>query len=363
MASVRSGWLLAGLVLLVPGAGVQAQTADPVTAEAAARALGPIFQADMPTALERLAALPEGSLNDRQRRVRDCIVARFKLPSPQAAPLPDALPAAPDALPAAAATLLAAYRRYWTAVLMHSVPADAAEAQLSSDLAPMAGREAHDLESREKAAARTVEAQGLFVLGGVTPPLQELMLWRKQTATTQTVALPGGPIDVRVTLLDDFASFGWVGWGTCDAAHTGGWATADRGIMVVVPSWDLASEGYRVSLLAHESQHFSDYKRYPKLAPTDLEYRAKLVELTLAHDTQRKLLDKFAAEAARNRAAPHPFASWWIGERLRLRLGRDPMSPEVSGDAIREAAAAELRAHGAALDAQGAARVETALPD
>jgi len=315
--------------------------------------LAPVFQADMPTALERLAALPDGALSDKQRRVRDCIVTRF---GSGTAPV-----AAPETLPVPAGEVLAAYRRYWTVSLMRTATAEQAEATLSAELAPFAGADAHDLEAREVGAARAIEAQGLFVLGGVTPPLQEFMLWRKQTAAMQTVALPGGSIDVRVTLLDDFASFGWAAWGTCDAAHTGGWATAD-GIMVVAPSWDLTSESYRISLLAHESQHFSDYRRYPKLAPTDLEYRAKLVELMLAHDTQRALLNKFSAEALRNRATPHPFASWWLVERLRGRLG-DLAATGLSADAVRQAAAAELQAHSAALDAKGAATVATALPD
>lgn len=133
--------------------------------------------------------------------------------------------------------------------------------------------------------------------------------------------------------------------------------------MVVASSWDLSSEGYRVSLLSHESQHFSDYKRYPKLAAPDLEYRAKLVELMLAHDTQRTLLAKFSAEAARNRATPHPFASWWLIERLHARLGSDLLAADLSADAVRQAAGAELAASNAALDARGAATVETALPD
>ena len=339
--------------LLAWSAGAPAQ-ADKAEGASAARALGPVFQADMPTALERLAALPDGALTDRQRQMRDCIVARFAGPSPAAAL---------DSLPAPAGDVLAAYRRYWTASLMRTATPERAEARLSADLAPFAGSDAHDLEAREAGAARAIEAQGLFVLGGVTPPLQEFMLWRKQSAAVQTVVLPGGSVDVRVTLLDDFVSYGWAAWGTCDAAHTGGWATAEGGIMVVAPSWDLASESYRISLLAHESQHFSDYRRYPKLAAPDLEYRAKLVELMLAHDTQRSLLEKFSAEAARNRATPHPFASWWLIERLRGRLGGDPMAADLSGDAVRQAAAAEFQAHSAVLDAKGPVTVETALPD
>jgi hypothetical protein len=339
-------------VLLVSGSCAHA-AADKAADGSAAQALAPVFQADMPTALERLVALPDRALTDRQRRTRDCIVARFRGPTAAAAP---------ESLPAPAGDVLAAYRRYWTTSLMHTARPEQAEARLSAELAPFAASEAHDLEAREAAAAAAIGAKGLFVLGGLTPPLQEFMLWRKEGGGMQTVELPGGRIDVRVTLLDDFASLGWAAWATCDAAHTGGWTTAD-GIMVVAPSWDLASEDYRISLLAHEAQHFSDYRRYPKLAPPDLEYRAKLVELMLARDTQQALLDKFSAEAERNRAPPHPFASWWLMARLRGRLGGDPRAAEYSGEAVRQAAAAELQAHSAALDAKVPATAGTALPD
>jgi hypothetical protein len=263
-------------VLLVSGSCAHG-AADKAADGSAAQALTPVFQADMPTSLERLAALPDHALPDRQRRTRDCIVARFRGPTATAAP---------ESQPAPAGDVLAAYRRYWTASLMHAATPEQAEARLSPELAPFAGSDAHDLEACEAGAAAAIEAKGLFVLGGLTRPLQEFMLWRKQGGGMRTVELPGGRIDVRVTLLDDFASLGWAAWATCDAAHTGGWTTAD-GVMVVAPSGDLASEDCRISLLAHEAQHFSDYRRYPKLAPPDLEYRAKLVELMLAHDTQR----------------------------------------------------------------------------
>lgn len=132
--------------------------------------------------------------------------------------------------------------------------------------------------------------------------------------------------------------------------------------MVVAAAWDRASEDYRVSLLAHEAQHFRDKRLYPKLASTDLEYRAKLVELALADETQGALLDRFAAEAKRERALPHPFASYWVVMRLKERLGAKSWAG-LSRPSVREAASAELAAHGTALDARGAALVESALPD
>jgi hypothetical protein len=317
------------------------------------RALAPVFAGDMPATLSRLSALAEEGLTPKDRAVRACIRARFAgtaADDPREAAWPEPVRA-----------VLGAYRRYWSASLMKRVAPEEAQARLSADLAPWAGPAATDLTARAEAVRGVMAAQGFQSLGGVTPPLHELMLWRRQRTTAERVPLPDGDIDVKVTLLDDFASLGWAAWGTCDSRHTGGWTT-DEGIMVVAPAWKLDSEAYRISLLAHEAQHFSDRARYPQLSAADLEYRAKLVELALASDSQAGLWQKFSIEARRERALPHPYASHWVVERLRARLGQD-CSRGCPTQAVRDAALAELAAHAAALDAAGRATVQTALPD
>jgi hypothetical protein len=317
-------------------------------------ALGPVVQGDLPQTLARLKALPDASLSARTRPERDCIAARFALADPASAATDPRLP--PDL-----AAVLRAYRRYWTASLMHTRTAADAEAVLSEDLGRLLPDAPAGLDARTDAALAFAEKHGWHALGGLTAPLHEFMLWKEQTTRREDVALPGGSVAVTVSMLDGFASLGWGAWATCDVAHTGGWATSE-GLMVVVPGWDLSSERYRVSLLAHESQHFADYPRFPKLAQTDLEYRAKLTELALAHGAQPDLLARFPASAKRDRALPHPFAQWWVMKRIGERLGSDDCRT-WKPDEVREAAAAELAAHTALLQARGAGAVETALPD
>jgi hypothetical protein len=316
------------------------------------RALSPVFAADMPEALTRLAALPDEAMDAAQSRVRACMQSRFAQP-------PDDSGA--SVLPDLAGEVLSAYRHYWTTVQMKQATPAQAEAALSDALAAWDPTGAKDLDGRADGVRSALQSQGWHVLGGMTTPLHELMLWRRQITGLRKIALPDGDIEVNVTLLDDFASLGWAAWATCDRSHTGGWTTAD-GIMVVAPAWDLGSEAYNISLLAHEAQHFSDYRRYPKLAQTDLEYRAKLTEIVLAQTTQHSLLGTFSSQALRDRSLPHPFASYWVIERLRLRLGAGDW-PAPPSESIQRAALAELQAHSAALDAKGAESVETALPD
>jgi hypothetical protein len=329
-------------------------TALPARADDFPAALAPVFQGDLPQTLSRLQALPAASLSEKQSAARACILERFA--SASAAP-----PSNRERLPADLEAVLAAYRRYWTAALMRTQTGPQAETALSEDLGRLFPDAPADLSARTQAAAALAERRGWRALGGVTAPLREYMLWKDQSTHPEAVSLPEGPVTVSVTRLDGFASLGWGAWATCDWSHTGGWTTA-QGLMVVVPGWDFASEHYQVSLLGHEAQHFADHPRFPRLGQPDLEYRAKLTELALAHTTQKDLLDRFAAGAKRDRSLPHPFAQWWVMERMGARLGASDWSTWPP-DAVRAAAIAALRAHTAELQARGAARVESALPD
>lgn len=330
-------------------------------------ALAPVFEADLPAALRRLGALPDSALDETQRGVRDRMLTRFAGTDADAD-----LGLGLEGLPREVAAIVRAYRRYWSAVLMRRATMEQAEARLSVALgdalaasgAPSIGLQPRDLDAQADTAKALLESHALHVLGGVTAPLRELMLWRTRQSKLQTIALPGGAVEVNVALLDDFISLGWAAWATCDHRHTGGWAVAE-GIMVVRPAWQLDSEDYRISLLAHEAQHFCDLRRYPKLASADLEFRAKLVELALADESRHRLWARFVAEARRDRGLPHNHASYWLVERLRQRLGGDEKRAGEAS-ALRRAALAELAAHSAALDAgadaPGTNPVHTALP-
>lgn len=329
-----------------------ADAPDPVKAS-----LAPVFQSDLEQTLERLRAVPEAGLSERSKALRACVLARFDRAAPEDAAATSAVDPGMDPQVAA---VLSAYRRYWTAALMHRATPEHAEAALSAELGRLLPDAAPTLEARGDAAVALAQAHGWHAQGGLTRPLQDFMLWRGQSTHREAVELPGGRVEVAVTLLDGFASYGWGAWGTCNAAHTGGWTTAE-GLFVVAPSWDLASEDYRVSLLAHEGQHFADNTRFPALAQTDLEYRAKLVELSLARASQHTLLAGFAASGKRDRELPHPFAEWWVMRRLAERLRGEDWHA-WNEDAVRAAARAELAAHTQALEKAGSATIETALP-
>lgn len=148
------------------------------------QALPPAFQADMPTSLARLAARPDKELDAKQKQVRACMQARFS---------GGAQDTGPQVLDGPAGQVLNAYRRYWTAVLMRTAAPEQAESSLSADLAPWSAAGSKGLDAQEESVSGLLKSQGLFVLGGMTPPLRELMVWRRQASQAQAVELPGGP--------------------------------------------------------------------------------------------------------------------------------------------------------------------------
>jgi hypothetical protein len=323
--------------------------------------LEPVYAAalsgDMATGMALLDALPAAALSPAQREAAACIRARFSASPPEI----------PTEMPPATAAILSTYRNYWREVMLrNATPAEGESAlllELNRILAPR-GVAATDLDAASDAAKAAIEAEGLHALTGVTLPYFELMVWRRNTRATYRVALPERDVDVTVVFLDDFISLGWTGYATCERSHTGGWATATE-LYAVSSAYDVDSENFRVSYLAHEGQHLADYPRFPRLAQPELEYRAKLTELAQAANTTHDLVMRFAARSGADRAAPHHFANLWVTNHLAQRLlGREaaavtrPEWQDLPRDRISAAARDLLIASTRSLESRDALTVE-----
>jgi len=255
---------------------------------------------DLREALPRMRQIDLNALDEPRRRTVEDMLARFG----------DGTQPAP-ALDPWTAEVLATYRHYWTQVMLGRVTPNAGEEKLARVLAQLAGTggaTAPDMDAIEPLLQKRIEANGLHALFGVTAPLREFMLWRVQDEQRYTVDLPEGIEHVQVAMLDQFVSFGWVGWATAERAHTGGWTTTER-LYCVRSAYDLDSEAFRVSYLAHEGQHFADARQFPSLEQPELEYRAKLVEIALADKSLQDLLAEFAGNQSDSRDQPHPYAN------------------------------------------------------
>jgi hypothetical protein len=216
---------------------------------------------------------------------------------------------------------------------------------------------AASLDDLDRALHARLRQDGYFALTGRTPPFRELMLWRRETVRHYQVQLPESTQNVKVVFMIDFRLLGWAGYATADVYHSAGW-TKPEALYCIEDSYDLDSEAFKVSYLAHEAQHYADNRRFADLEAPELEYRAKLVELSRADQTLSRLLSQFSLQTSDSRGNPHGFANLRLVRRLSQRLSGDESAWQDPAkraswepEAIRKAALALLLEDSAELAA------------
>jgi len=234
-------------------------------------------------------------------------------------------PLRPDSGSMLADEVAVLYRRYWSQALMH--PADrnrlgtdleASLAALVSERIPLttphqAGDDVHFL------LRRALQARGFHALFDAAPPLQDMLIWRRQHKETFTVELTDQTATVDVVFMTGFVDQGWKNFATLGLATTSGWVEEGT-LFCLSDAYTVDSEEFQVSYLKHESRHLRDLERHPGLSARDLEYRAKLTELAFASSTLSSLLDDFAARSAQNTSSPHVLANHRVTEALWREL-------------------------------------------
>ncbi len=223
--------------------------------------------------------------------------------------------------------ILQANENYWRKVLLQEITVEEGYPVWFDSLAKIAlqrGRKFDSFSDQEaedlvKFIKNELKKDGFYSQIGRTKPHMDLMIWRKQSIESYTVDLGDAKIIVPVVMMDDFLTFGWLGFATFNYKYTGGWADEEK-LYCVKPAYDITSESFHISYLAHEGRHFSDQKRFPKLESIDLEYRAKLTELSLAKSTANKTLKHFLSESSEDRSSAHAFASKMVIQNLSAQF-------------------------------------------
>lgn len=336
------GMVLAVLCPLALAAPDRATT--PAARQAIDASTSAALQGDARRVLEAVGAVPAEQFAGADADYRACLFGRFERSGP-----PYLAGAIADPF---VRELLTIYQDYWWHALSAPATRDALDAALLRRLHGLLGEasNADDWDVVEETLNRRLRERGYHALLGRTPPLREAMIWRKQTTKPYRVTLPDSEFEVKAELLDDFVSRGWSHYARCGRGSAGGWAGDER-IYAVMPWLDgstdaekLDSDRFRASLLGHETQHFADLKRFPKLEPWELEYRAKFTEAWLARSTLPELLARFAASQSDDKDSPHTYANKRVLAALREQLktrgiaaSKDDLG-DVPADAVRQAA-------------------------
>lgn len=261
------------------------------------------------------------------------------------------------------------YEGYWHQVLLNSDKQTQLERELCRNIVAWI-KEVRGVElktsSHEKIVTRLkeeIESLGYFCITGTVAPFQELEIWKTEKKKTYLVALPETQEKVTTILMSEFLTRGWVSYATMGLNYPGGWAKTE-GLYCNTHAYKLNSEKFRVSYLGHEAQHYADYKRFPKLGSSDLEYRAKLAEFAMSKKTTKKMYQVFASRADNNKKSPHAFSYFCVvrdlakimtGHEDFMLLARNPSLLKRSE--INKAANLLMRQHSAALEKKGAHKV------
>ena len=221
--------------------------------------------------------------------------------------------------------VLLAYYCYFLLVLIHEKPNKKAEQILLNqlrDLVPKPNRT--NLNKIEDALSDQFKDRGYFFLGGYTQPYRGPYIWKRLERKEFVVELPDQEIKVGVFFMHDFLMRSWYHFKTYGVSGAGGWAKENNppwedGLYCVAECYDLEcledDEKFQISLLKHEAQHYADKVSFPKLTSVNLEYRAKLVELSY-YTSIESCFRYFIREANNNSSNPHEYASHRILKML-----------------------------------------------
>lgn len=185
-------------------------------------------------------------------------------------------------------------------------------------------------------------------------------MWKSEKDTTYEFSIYAEKINVPVIFMNDFITLGWQEYATLGVSTPGGWTGHNDSLYCVRNLYDLNSEYFLVKFLCHEGRHFADSKLFPKLSSADLEYRAKLTELSLFKEKLYKTINMFIYNANYESDNPHSVANYCVIRDLskvlfNVEFEKDTSKwGKISVKKINKSAYKLLRVNTSALEKQGA---------
>ncbi len=191
--------------------------------------------------------------------------------------------------------ILRLYQVYYRDIFYCGIPEEKAAEDLLAGLRAIVNMPEGNVGEIEEKLQSLTEGMGYQSLYGKTQGFYGPYIWKETVPTYYTVELPDTTTEYKVNILKGFVFRSYMDYLTFGRFGTGGWASPDGTINCIESAYDFNSERFLVSLLKHEAQHVVDMKLYKGILTEELEFRAKLVELT--YSTDLKLYQKFLAEA------------------------------------------------------------------
>lgn len=277
------------------------------------------LQADLVKALSHVEKYSESDLSEEQSKIKQKFLNRFKNNADEFSY---------NTKEQSVLDLIEIYKKYWNEVLLKLAEPDIAEKKLQENVSDYLYKNyfANLNEDNQKVHDDFANYLSMFLIDhgvksavGKTAGIYDLLLWAKDDHADYNVILPEGNVTVKVVFMNEVVTMGWEDYATLGRYYPGGWAT-EKELNCVGTAYDTTSENFKVSYLQHEGQHFSDYKVFPKLTGPDLEYRAKLVELTYAKESLYGLINFFIKNSNFDRNNPHAFGNFCVVRDISKKL-------------------------------------------
>jgi hypothetical protein len=321
------------------------------------------LQENMAGILELLDSVPNSKLTDEQIEAKGYFYRRFRYQNEKYDYKTN------DSL---IINVVELFYSYWRKVLLDSKAIASADTELKAKLADYLYET--NYISSEISRDSLIENLGDYLMDlltqkgfysnalGKTGNFYDLFLWAKETEKIYEINLPETDIKVKVIFMEDFISNGWSYYATFGVYYAGGWATRDA-LYCVKKAYDISSENFMIDYLTHEAQHFADYKLFPKLAQPDLEYRAKLVQLSKKQETLYNMINTLIIRSKNDRKYAHPFANFCVIRDLSKEIFNQKfvsdmdMWEKVSYQEINKASIKLIKQHTTNLNNAGAESV------
>ncbi len=297
------------------------------------------------------------ALTDKDRHFKTAFEKRFKGSEDESSFLEDKASSLNE--------LLAIFRDYWRAALLDT--SRNYEPELAMKVIPFLQKNYPPVQginitkdSLGTYVSRYIKSKGLYTTdaAGKTGRLFDLLVWRAQKDTTYTFSLNKEELTVKVVMMRDFITLGWEEYATLGKYYPGGWTTPEA-LFCVADAYDLSSENFQISYLAHEGRHYADFQLFPNLQSADLEYRAKLTELSLGQTGLLHTLQFFINNANYDSNNGHSVANYCVIRDLSKVLFKNDFEKDfekwkqLKPKKINKAALAVLKQNTKALKAIG----------
>jgi len=229
------------------------------------------------------------------------------------------------------------YQSYWKNVLLGKKPLKEADKYLNLELSGYLYENYYKSEKIKRSVisrnprkylSQVLSKHGYYSnVSGRTGNLFDIYIWANEVRIDYNIKLSETTVKVPVNFMEEIITLGWEEYATFGNLCPGGWAT-DSLLYCVKKGYDVQSEKFQVSYLTHEAQHFYDQNAYLYISPSDLEYRAKLAQLSKAKETIYKTINGFINGAKNNKKLYHPYAEY----RVIRNLSRVIFHQEYVGD-------------------------------